>query len=822
MNRTTRKIIKLVKNPRLYFFDYLNKRRSEFDSSFREGVESEDANNNKKEADRRITQEKATNKTNKNIKKMGIGEKSKSAKTNGNLKADLMKAVESALLSEVFPDVSLENDVKNYIYIPWIKSHTNTLIDKIKSKNINISEFRVLPNGVERKNFLAFCRENPQSYRKYLFSRLIPIKNKISGLIVTLDWTPAMRIPVEVCKEIGIKTILIPHESVFLDEQKYYWDIKSNASCPCCDLVLCWGGLQKRIFTERGYPEKNIIIVGSPKLDFDATYVPQLSREQFCRIYGLSAEKKIILFCAQYLDSQVDFKTAMAAQISSIVDLVEICEKLGHQLIIRTPPNGANIIKGDILKWIKTKDFCFYENPKYYLTEPSESIANSDLVVSMNSTMLFEAVIMGTPSLSARYFNIKSIWKESIIPIATTKPELEEKIDILLSGRFEIDSCEFNRLKSEFGIGEFDGKSTARIQEILKSGVDQYNFPTLLEKLLNKDMLDVCCIPSSEDTASTSQKYLKNLINCRTLLNKTDLDIPERIASTEAYFQWGGKQRLEKVKQRKIAKQTGKPVVFLEDGFIRSLNIGLSKEAGLSILWDDLAPYYDSNSISRMEKILSSDFALTENEMTRAKWAIDKIVSNKISKYNNAPRIRLNIGRKGRKRVLLVDQRYEDMSVILGQGGEHVFNMMLQDALSLGDEWDIFIKQHPDAICGEKTSYLNEKKLRFAKYCSNVFLINYDVNPYSLLELVDEVYVCSSGMGFEALMAGKKVTCYGSPFYSGWGLTKDKIELTRRGKRRSLEEIFFVAYIMLSRYYNPESATLVDVEDICDYIITHR
>ncbi|MFP3355094.1 capsular polysaccharide biosynthesis protein, partial [Pseudoalteromonas sp. SIMBA_153] len=63
-------------------------------------------------------------------------------------------------------------------------------------------------------------------------------------------------------------------------------------------------------------------------------------------------------------------------------------------------------------------------------------------------------------------------------------------------------------------------------------------------------------------------------------------------------------------------------------------------------------------------------------------------------------------------------------------------------------------------------------------------IISDDINPWALLEQVDDVYVVTSQLGFEALMAGKRVHCYGLPFYAGWGLTHDQLDCPRRVKQR--------------------------------------
>ncbi|MFD2271011.1 hypothetical protein ACFS07_07420 [Undibacterium arcticum] len=43
------------------------------------------------------------------------------------------------------------------------------------------------------------------------------------------------------------------------------------------------------------------------------------------------------------------------------------------------------------------------------------------------------------------------------------------------------------------------------------------------------------------------------------------------------------------------------------------------------------------------------------------------------------------------------------------------------------------------------------------------------INPLSLIEQMNRVYVVTSTMGFEALVAGKPVTVFGMPWYAGWG-----------------------------------------------------
>jgi capsular polysaccharide export protein len=67
---------------------------------------------------------------------------------------------------------------------------------------------------------------------------------------------------------------------------------------------------------------------------------------------------------------------------------------------------------------------------------------------------------------------------------------------------------------------------------------------------------------------------------------------------------------------------------------------------------------------------------------------------------------------------------------------------------------------------------------------------------------VDDVHVMTSLAGFEALLRGKKVFCYGLPFYAGWGLTSDAVPHPRRTRRLTLDELVAGALIEYPLYFS--------------------
>lgn len=718
-----------------------------------------------------------------------------------------------------------------FLYVPWIAGHGDALIEKLSSPN----DYTLAPldfvNGIDtfqvRHEVLKFCRIDPGLYRKLLINRLVPIRKQISGVIFTFDWSPVMSILASVCADLEIPRILIPHESVFVDREKYYWDVNSKASVPVADIVFGWGGLQREIFTERGYPANRFHSVGAPKFDTHVNYDPKLTRDQYCNLFGLASEKKIVLFASQPLDSQLVKRVAQDSQRDAISDLLDYVESHNAQLLVRLPPNKEDILGAVLRKRFQNSDAAAVDDGQCYLVSPEEALYHADVVTSINSTMLFEGVLIGRPALSLKYVEFDQIWQEAGIPAAHNQTELKHFLDLMFEGGWSIPPEGMAWAASMFGIGEFDGAASARIKAkltLVARGVEQVTIrPSAVERLFKKAPLDVVAIPSGEHILSSLQMYLQPMLNARSCVSTAGKTLDRKTtASAEIFFQWGISESDLKTRQREAARELGRPIVYVEDGFIRSIDIGLSQEPGLSIILDDTTAYYDAGKVSRLSRLYENGPELSEAQIQRSKAVIQKIVDGKVSKYNHAPDLPLKIGKPERRKILLIDQRYGDESVTAGMGSEAAFQKMLMDAIQHNPDCDILIKQHPDAIKGGKSSYFSNERLAFTQYMDNVFPILFDVNPYSLFNIVDEVYVMTSGMGFEALMAGKKVHCYGMPFYAGWGATIDRQSLPSRTRNRSIEEIFYFSYIESSRYYSPALEKAAEIEDVIEYILETR
>jgi capsular polysaccharide export protein len=221
----------------------------------------------------------------------------------------------------------------------------------------------------------------------------------------------------------------------------------------------------------------------------------------------------------------------------------------------------------------------------------------------------------------------------------------------------------------------------------------------------------------------------------------------------------------------------GGSLTLLEEGFIRSLDLGVEGSPSFSIVEDDVGIYYDAIVPSRLENTLNSyDFDSDTPLMATAREAMDLIRHHHISKYNHAPDVREGFFGDGSqiksgmtRRVLIIAQTAEDASLIYGLGNTYTTDQMIDAAVAENPDAVIYLKIHPDVLSGKKRSDIDIDSVR-----QRCIIIDQNFNPISLLEHFDTVYTKTSQMGFEALLLGKQCVCFGMPFYAGWGISENR------------------------------------------------
>lgn len=306
---------------------------------------------------------------------------------------------------------------------------------------------------------------------------------------------------------------------------------------------------------------------------------------------------------------------------------------------------------------------------------------------------------------------------------------------------------------------------------------------------------------------------LAALIDCDVRAIRPLLDL--NAASVDAIAGWG--RRPSTVKARAYAARHGIPFVALEDGFLRSFGTG-DRFPPLSLVVDYHGIYYDSTGPSSLEILLNGAIDLTVGVGERVAQAKTRILAAQLSKYNHARSFAPTALRLGdRQRVLVVDQTVGDMSVVLGGANAQTFTAMLLAARHENPDATVYVKTHPEVASGRKGGYLSA-----VSEDEQTVLLRDAVNPLALISQMDRIYVVTSTMGFEALLVGKPVTCFGMPWYAGWGVTDDRQSCARRTRKRTVDELFAAAYLHYTRYLDPITHQRGAIDDVIEWLARQK
>lgn len=259
----------------------------------------------------------------------------------------------------------------------------------------------------------------------------------------------------------------------------------------------------------------------------------------------------------------------------------------------------------------------------------------------------------------------------------------------------------------------------------------------------------------------------------------------------------------------------GVQLIHLEDGFLRSVGLGADLIRPMSWVIDASGIYYDATQPSGLEILLQkTDF--TSELLARAARLRERVVGAGLTKYN--------VGSKGWQRpseavrVILVPGQVEsDASLRFGAPGVCTNLGLLQKVREANKDAYLVYKPHPDVVAGLRRKGKGEDTA--GRWCNEVVV---DVDMGELLQQVDEVHTLTSLAGFEALLRGKAVTCYGQPFYAGWGLTKDLEPVLRRSRRLSLDMLVAGALILYPVYISRATGRFIAPEQALDELLAWR
>lgn len=293
---------------------------------------------------------------------------------------------------------------------------------------------------------------------------------------------------------------------------------------------------------------------------------------------------------------------------------------------------------------------------------------------------------------------------------------------------------------------------------------------------------------------------------------KTVSDLDEKMKSYDKkiFVIWGYN---ELNGTSEYAKANNIPLFRMEDGFVRSVGLGSNHVLPMSLVLDKTGTlYFDSRSESGLEKILNEyDFKSDHKLKNDAERAINAIIDNKLSKYNNFNYKVIDKG-VGSTSILVIGQVENDASILYGCKTPITNLELVKVAAEDNPDCEIIYRPHPDVVMGNRNDKGDIEKIR------KIAKIESPENPLdNSLSICSKVYVITSLVGFEALLRGKDVTVLGVPFYAGWGLTNDKVSINRK-RTISLVELFAGAYLLYPDYFDVKKQEKTNLFSVVDFL----
>ena len=255
-----------------------------------------------------------------------------------------------------------------------------------------------------------------------------------------------------------------------------------------------------------------------------------------------------------------------------------------------------------------------------------------------------------------------------------------------------------------------------------------------------------------------------------------------------------------------VAAMRDKPILRVEDAFLRSLFPGRDKEPPMGLCLDRRGVHFDPSIPSDLEHLLATHPLDDTGLLDRARHGAERLKYAHLSKYA-ATDPDHPLPDPGY--VLVIDQTEGDASVTASGANRSVFVDMLVTAQLEFPGSPVLIKSHPETTAGHRPGYFNAQDKN-----DQISFFDGPASPWALMENAVAVYTVSSGLGFEAIYAGHKPHVFGQPFYAGWGLTNDRNPVARRERKLTRAQLFAAAMILYPAWYDPYRDRLCALEDV--------
>ena len=308
--------------------------------------------------------------------------------------------------------------------------------------------------------------------------------------------------------------------------------------------------------------------------------------------------------------------------------------------------------------------------------------------------------------------------------------------------------------------------------------------------------------------------FLKSRYNRVVFVKSVAAALDEGIRAGDEVVVWGAR---EPAGIERLLAISGRPLLRMEDGFLRSVGLGSDFTRPSSLVLDGDGIYFDPSQPSKLERILAeTDF--NADLILAARRVREKLLTTRLSKYNHEQYQPLDLSAAaGRRTIFIPGQVADDASIQKGCLDVADNATLIQTVRAQNPDAFLIYKPHPDVTSGNRKGRVSTDVL--SRYCN---LVVEKASIPDCLEQVDEVHTMTSLVGFEALMRDIPVHVYGMPFYAGWGLTHDRHALPRRQRRLSIDELVAGALLLYPEYYDWDCGLFCECETIIEKLSAQR
>ena len=300
------------------------------------------------------------------------------------------------------------------IFLKKNKNNHNNFLKKYL-KIINSKNFRKLFSFNEIQYWdvieLVFEKFTFSYYIEYwlhLLDSLYELLSKETPKVIFLpiETGPLALAFIIVSKKFKIKTIGLQHgwiqETHFAYNHETFFSSKNNTGFPLPDRLMLFGDLSKESLIKKGYPSKNLSVLGNPVFFNISTLDSNLPKKLLREKYKIKENQKIILFAPPgYRD--YFFKGSKFLYNEQIWR--QLLENFGNKdeyyLILKPHPADTTNVYKEILDKNNVSNASVLQGSIIELTHIS------DIVLSTLSTSITDALCLKKPVIQVKFENIK-------------------------------------------------------------------------------------------------------------------------------------------------------------------------------------------------------------------------------------------------------------------------------------------------------------------------------------------------------------------------------------------------------------------------------